>query len=71
MSFAFIPLRGLDIKTTFAQSRSYQSQMGLIVSKALWSVPIKDIQAPKANHTGWEESVFSASTRTESSLYLY
>lgn len=45
MSFSFIFLRGLDVRTTFAQSMSYHSHMGLSVSKVLWSVPKKVIQS--------------------------
>lgn len=62
MSFTFILLRGLSVSSTFAQSMSYQSQMGLSVSKVLWPVPKMDVQALKPNDTSWEESVFSAST---------
>lgn len=51
MSFAFMYYRILDVSTTFAQSMSCQFQMGLSLSKALWPVPRKDIQAPKPSRT--------------------
>lgn len=63
MSFAFMLLRGLDESTTFVQ-------IGLSVSKVLWSVSRTDIHAPKPSHTSWEESMFSASTCTGSSSHL-
>lgn len=50
MSFAFMYYRILDVNT-FAQSISCQFQMGLSLSKALWPVPRKDIQAPKPSLT--------------------
>lgn len=51
MSLAFMHYRILDVSTTFAQSMSCQFQMGLSLSRALWPVPRKDIQAPKPSCT--------------------
>lgn len=66
LNFAFMLFRGLDVNITFAQSMSCQFQAGLSVSKALWPVSRKDIQAPQPSHTSWEESVFSARACAES-----
>lgn len=51
MSLAFMHYSILDVSTTFAQSMSCQFQMGLSLSRALWPVPRKDIQAPKPSCT--------------------
>lgn len=66
MTCAFKLFRGLDVRTTFAQSMSYQFQMGLSVSKILWSVPRTDIQAPEPSHMLGREHILSQCLNPES-----